>query len=72
MLSEEVAELFLGNVIKDHLPVQRPGNQVRVDERRVDGLEDAERPHDKSSHELKCSKDQQKFQDFAAADDLGR
>ena len=51
LLGKKFTELHFGDVIQDHFPVERPGNQVRTDYGRVDGLEDALR-----SHEL-CSLD---------------
>jgi len=46
LLDQKLAKLLLGDVIQDHFPVDRPGNQVSTDHGRVDGLEDATRPHE--------------------------
>ena len=48
---KKLAELLFGEVIQDHSPVQRPRNQVRTDHGRVDGLEDAMRPHELCSND---------------------
>jgi len=50
----KLAELVLSYVVKDHPPVQRPGDEVGVDDRGVEGLEDARRPHGICSNEA-CS-----------------
>jgi hypothetical protein len=51
LLGKKHAELLFGDVIQDHFPVQRPRDQVRTDHGRVDGLEDAMRPHELCSFE---------------------
>ena len=45
LLCQKLAKLLLGHVIEDHLPVQRPGDQVGIDHGGVGGLEVARRSH---------------------------
>ena len=51
LLGKQLPELLFGDGIQDHFPFERPGYQVRADHGRVDGLEDAMRPHELCSNE---------------------
>ena len=71
LLGKKFTELHFGDVIQDHFPVQRPGNQVRTDHGGVDGLENAMRPHELCSNDSFIAIAQQKALSFASAEDLG-
>ena len=60
LLSKKLPELLFGDVVQDHFPVQRPGNQVRTDHGGIDGLEDAMRPHELCSFDAVVAIAQQK------------
>jgi hypothetical protein len=71
LLGKQLAEFLFGDVIQDHLPVQRSGNQVRADHGRVDGLEDAVRPHERCAFESFPHFRNKKAPSFAFAEGLG-
>jgi hypothetical protein len=66
LLSQELAELLFGDVVKDHLPVQSAGDEMNDNERRVDGLEDAKRSHELCSYETIFPVAQQEDRSFAS------